>query len=43
MTPNSPAGHLAVLGDNMAASMDSRQWGLVPAANVLAKVVRRLY
>ena len=38
-----PAGHLAVLGDNLTASADSRQWGLVPAANVLAKVVRRLY
>jgi signal peptidase I len=38
-----PAGHLAVLGDNMTASADSRQWGLVPAANVLAKVVRTLY
>jgi signal peptidase I len=38
-----PAGHLAVLGDNMTASADSRQWGLVPTANVLAKVVRTLY
>jgi signal peptidase I len=38
-----PAGHLAVLGDNMTASTDSRQWGLVPTANVLAKVVRTLY
>jgi signal peptidase I len=38
-----PAGHLAVLGDNVTASADSRQWGLVPAANVLAKVVRTLY
>jgi len=37
-----PAGHLAVLGDNMTASVDSREWGLVPAANVLAKVVRTL-
>jgi signal peptidase I len=38
-----PAGHLAVLGDNMTASVDSREWGLVPAANVLARVVRTLY
>lgn len=37
-----PAGHLAVLGDNTTASVDSRTWGLVPAANVLAKVVRKL-
>ena len=37
-----PAGHLAVLGDNVMASVDSRAWGLVPAANVLAKVVRTL-
>jgi signal peptidase I len=37
-----PAGHLAVLGDNLPASADSREWGLVPAANVLAKVVRTL-
>ena len=37
-----PAGHLAVLGDNTTASVDSREWGLVPAANVLAKVVRTL-
>jgi hypothetical protein len=32
-----------VLGDNVTASVDSRQWGLVPAANGLAKVVRTLY
>jgi hypothetical protein len=38
-----PVGHLAVLGDNMTASADSRQWGLVPVANVLATVVRTLY
>ena len=37
-----PAGHLAVLGDNVTASVDSREWGLIPAANVLAKVVRTL-
>jgi type IV secretory pathway protease TraF len=37
-----PAGHLGVLGDNKAASMDSREWGLIPVANVLAKVVRTL-
>lgn len=37
-----PAGHLVVLGDNTTASVDSRTWGLVPTANVLAKVIRRL-
>jgi hypothetical protein len=31
-----------VLGDNKAASVDSREWGLIPVANVLAKVVRTL-
>ena len=37
-----PAGHLVVLGDNTWASVDSRTWGLVPAVNVLAKVIRKL-
>ena len=37
-----PAGQLAVLGDNTMASVDSRTWGLVPTANVLAKVIRKL-
>jgi len=37
-----PTGHLAVLGDNTNLSVDSRAWGLVPAANVLAKVVRKI-
>jgi signal peptidase I len=37
-----PTGHLAVLSDNPKGSVDSRAWGLVPAANVLAKVVRKL-
>jgi hypothetical protein len=37
-----PAGHLAVLSDNPKGSVDSRAWGLIPAANVLAKVVRKL-
>lgn len=37
-----PAGQLAVLGDNAASSADSRVWGLIPADDVLAKVIRKL-
>ena len=37
-----PAGQLAVLGDNAASSADSRVWGLIPAGDVLAKVIRKL-
>lgn len=37
-----PAGHLAVLGDNQADSIDSRVLGYVPADRVLGVVLRRL-
>ncbi|MFC4063997.1 S26 family signal peptidase [Actinoplanes subglobosus] len=37
-----PAGHVAVLGDNPAQSLDSRQLGFIPVENVIATVVRRL-
>ena len=37
-----PPGHVAVLGDNPAQSLDSRHLGFIPAGNVLAVVVRRL-
>jgi signal peptidase I len=37
-----PAGKLLVLGDNRAASFDSRRWGNVPLDRVLGVVVRRL-
>jgi signal peptidase I len=37
-----PAGQLVLLGDNRAASTDSRHWGYAPVDRVLGVVVRRL-
>lgn len=37
-----PPGSLVVLGDNAAASVDSRTWGLLPASSVVAVVVRKM-
>ncbi|MEV4641147.1 S26 family signal peptidase [Actinoplanes sp. NPDC049548] len=37
-----PAGHLVMLGDNPAQSLDSRHLGFIPVDNVVATVVRRL-
>ncbi|MBC9712404.1 S26 family signal peptidase [Streptomyces sp. TRM66268-LWL] len=37
-----PDGGLAVLGDNTAASIDSRHMGAIPMARVLGVVVRRM-
>ncbi len=37
-----PAGKLVVLGDNAAASVDSRKIGYIPADRVLGTVVRRI-
>ena len=34
-----PAGSYWVLGDNRAASCDSRSWGMVPAKNVVGRVI----
>ena len=31
-----------MMGDNRTQSCDSREWGPVPASNVIAKVVRIL-
>lgn len=37
-----PDGHLLVVGDNAAASADSRAWGPLPAAYLLGVVLRPL-
>jgi signal peptidase I len=39
-----PPGALFVIGDNRApnASIDSRQWGYLPCANVIGRVITRL-
>jgi signal peptidase I len=37
-----PAGHVAVLGDNAAQSLDSRHLGCIPGTQVVAVVVRSL-
>lgn len=37
-----PAAHLAVVGDNAAQSLDSRQLGFIPVDHVIATVVRKL-
>jgi signal peptidase I len=34
-----PIGEYFVLGDNRAVSYDSHQWGFVPAADVLGRVM----
>jgi signal peptidase I len=34
-----PADHILVLGDNLSASVDSRQFGFVPTNRVIGKVV----
>ncbi|GIE31448.1 hypothetical protein Ait01nite_044930 [Actinoplanes italicus] len=40
--PAVPSGHIAVLGDNPAQSLDSRHLGFIPITNVVAVVVRRI-
>jgi signal peptidase I len=43
MTPSTvPDGHIAVLGDNPAQSLDSRHLGFIPVTAVVAVVVRRI-
>lgn len=37
-----PAGHVVVLGDNLDASVDSRQLGPISVQDVLGTVVRRM-
>jgi signal peptidase I len=37
-----PPGHVAVLGDNPAQSLDSRHLGFIPVGNVIAIVLRRI-
>ena len=38
-----PAGHIWIQGDNLPASLDSRQYGPVPLALVRGRVVAQLY
>jgi signal peptidase I len=38
-----PPGHLFLVGDNSAASLDSRQFGPVPARDVIGKVYKRYW
>ena len=38
-----PKGHIWIEGDNSCASLDSRQYGCVPASLVIGKVVCRLW
>lgn len=40
--PEVPAGCLVLLGDNLAESADSRQYGCVPADRVIGVVLRHL-
>jgi signal peptidase I len=40
--PAVPAGHVVVLGDNAASSLDSRQLGYIPAERLLGVVLRPL-
>jgi signal peptidase I len=35
-----PAGTYFVIGDNRSQSCDSREWGTVPRANIIGKVVK---
>ncbi|WP_255218848.1 S26 family signal peptidase [Actinomadura formosensis] len=41
--PAVPPGHLFVLGDNPAASFDSRHFGPLPGSRMLGVVVRKLH
>lgn len=37
-----PPGHFLVLGDNPPASVDSREFGYLPQAQLVGRVIRRL-
>ena len=37
-----PKGEYFVMGDNRAQSCDSRQWGSIPGANIIGRVVKIL-